>query len=222
MHVEARSPRLRVECSLDEKGALAHLGGPHDDRTGWLARLQDVFATRGTDFAIMQLNRLMSVCRTKSGEIDNVRLNGMIACIEGAAPQNEVQATLALQMALTHHAALTVLERVNRVDQIPQFECASNSAVKLLRTYTMQAETLAKLQRGGEQVVKVVHVHPGAQAIVGNVVQTSGGPGGGGSDENQNQPHAKAELPAGGAAVLPQVWSEDAERISLPIAGREG
>ena len=34
----------------------------------------------------------------------------------------------------------------------------------------MQAETLAKLQRGGEQVVKVVHVHPGAQAIVGNVV----------------------------------------------------
>src|SRR4051812_855420 len=50
-------------------------------------------------------------------------------------------------------------------------ECG-NLAVKLLRTYTTQIEALAKLRRGGEQRVRIehVHVHEGAQAIVGNVV----------------------------------------------------
>ncbi|MEQ1716264.1 MAG: hypothetical protein ABL907_09815, partial [Hyphomicrobium sp.] len=116
------------------------------------------------------------------------------------------------------------LQRAMRVDQIPQFESASNSAVKLLRTFTIQAETLAKLQRGGEQVVKVVHVHPGAQAIVGNVVNgASGGTGGGGgSDERWNQPHAKGELPAASAVPLPQVWGEDAERERVPLTRSEG
>lgn len=152
------------------------------------------------------------------------RLNGLIAMIEAAEPQNEIQAALAVQMAMAHTAVQTILQRAMRVDQIPQFDSASNSVVKLMRTFTMQAETLAKLQRGGEQVVKVVHVHPGAQAIVGNVVNGGAGSsaGGGVSNENRSQPHAKAELPAGTAATLPEVWSEDANRISLPVSGREG
>ena len=88
----------------------------------------------------------------------------------------------------------------------------------------VQAETLAKLQRGGEQVVKVVHVHPGAQAIVGNVMSGGAGSGAGGgvSNENRNQPHATGQLPAGNTPVLPEVWSEDADRISVPVASREG
>ena len=32
-------------------------------------------------------------------------------------------------------------------------------AIKLLRTYTAQLEALAKLRRGGEQTVRVEHVH---------------------------------------------------------------
>src|SRR5262245_57428365 len=34
-----------------------------------------------------------------------------------------------------------------------------NMAIKLLRTYTAQLEALAKLRRGGEQTVRVEHVH---------------------------------------------------------------
>ena len=168
-------------------------GGAHNDHQGWLHRLQDVFGTHGQDFAVSQINWVMVACRDSDGNIDNAKLNGLLAMIEGAAPANEMQAALAVQMALTHDAAQTILHRALRVDQIPQFESASNSAVKLLRTFAMQAETLAKLQRGGEQVVKVVHVHPGAQAIVGNVVTgaSGGGEGGGGTNERSNQPHAK-------------------------------
>ena len=57
-----------------------------------------------------------------------MKLNGLLAMIEGATPANAVQAALAVQMALTHAAAQTVLQRAMRVDQIPQFESASNSA----------------------------------------------------------------------------------------------
>ena len=81
----------------------------------------------------------------------------------------------------------------------------------------MQAEVLAKLQRGGEQVVKVVHVHPGAQAIVGNVVQAQGGNGEGGANESWNKPHAKGELPTGDFQPMPEVWSEDTERQPMPV-----
>lgn len=141
--------------------------------------------------------------------------------IEGAAPQNELQAALAVQMALTHAASQMLLLRALRADQIPQFDSASNSAVKLLRTFALHAETLAKLQRGGEQVVKVVHVHPGAQAIVGNVLQGSEQGRGGATDEIANQPHAKGELPAPGLAVLPEVRRKHANGDVVPLAGRQ-
>jgi hypothetical protein len=224
LRVGGRSPRVKVEYIHDKEGVLKLIGGAHSDHAGWLSRLQDAFGTRGTDFAVSQLNRLMLACQDTGGKIDNVKLNGLLAMIEGAEPQNEIQAALAVQMAMTHTAVQTILQRAMRVDQIPQFDSASNSAVKLLRTFTMQAETLAKLQRGGEQVVKVVHVHPGGQAIVGTVVSgaTGGGPGGGVNDENRNQPHATGQLSAGITARLPEVWSEDADRISVPIAGGEG
>jgi hypothetical protein len=220
MRVGGRSPRVRVDYLQDNACALTLLSGAHSDRDGWLLRLEDVFGTRGTDFPLSQLNRLMSACRDSEGKIDKTKVNGLLAMIEGAAPTNEVQAALAVQMALTHHAAQMMLERTLRADQIPQFECANNSAVKLLRTFTMQAETLAKLQRGGEQVVKVVHVHPGAQAIVGDVVQGPGGIGGGGAHENRNQPHAKAELSAASTQPMPEVWSTDERRDLVPVASR--
>jgi hypothetical protein len=222
LRVEARSPRVRVKCSTDEKGVLKVIGGAHSDHAGWLTRVQDIFGTSGTDFALAQLNRLIALCRDADGKIENVKLNSLLAMIEGASPANEVQAALAVQMAMTHAAAQTVLQRALRVDQIPQFESASNSANKLLRTFAMQAETLAKLQRGGEQVVKVVHVHPGAQAIVGNVLHGGAGSshGGGVSDENWNQPHAKGKLPAPSPPGLSEMWCEDERREHVPVAGR--
>jgi hypothetical protein len=106
----------------------------------------------------------------------------------------------------------------------PQFDSASNSAVKLLRAFAVQAEVLAKLQRGGEQVVKVVHVHPGAQAIVGSVMTANDGllGGGGGADEEWNQPHAKAKLPASQFERLPEMLRQDTERQPLPLAVGQG
>lgn len=216
--VRTRKPRLVAVCEQSSAGRIETLGPKHNNRDGWLARLQDLFGTRGTEFAVAQLNRLIAVSRNSEGKIDHVTLNGLLAMIEGAGPRNEVEAALAVQMALTHAVAQHVLLRASRVDQIPQFDSASNAAVKLLRTFAMQVETLAKLQRGGEQLVKVVHVHSGGQAIVGNVVQGKGGAGGGGKHEIGNQLHAKAELPAIGPPALREMQSEDTARQPVPLA----
>ena len=220
--VRQRNPRLTVRLRQNGSGKVEIIGGEHNDQTGWLLRLEDIFGTRGTAFAVSQLNRLMAACRDSDGKIDSGKLNGLLALIEGAGPVNEVQAALAVQMALTHHVAQQMLLRASAADQIPQFDSASNASVKLLRTFAMQVETLAKLQRGGEQVVKVVHVHPGAQAIVGNVVSAQHGPRGGVDDEMRSQPHTKGELPAGCAMPVLEVRSDDAQRQTMPLAVREG
>ena len=124
---------------------------------------------------------------------------------------------LAVQMAAAHDLAMTALIHAHRVDQVSQYDCAGSMAVKLMRAFVLQAEALAKLQRGGEQVVKVVHVHPGGQAIVGNVVSGSASSitGGGATNENSNQPHAKAELPAPSTAPMPQMQCGEPARAPM-------
>ena len=197
-------------------GKTTQIGPPHNDVGGWVARLQDAFGARGTDFPTWLCNSLVVLTRNSAGGCDEIRLNAMIAAIQGAAPENEIQSMLATQMCITHEMAATVLIRAQKVDTLSQYESAGSMAVKLLRTFVLQAEALAKLQRGGEQVVKVVHVHPGGQAIVGNVMAGApNGTGGGATIENANQPHAKAELPAPGASPMSQMRFSDPAGASM-------
>jgi hypothetical protein len=228
-----RTPRVKIAFKQSRPDAIDFLGGGHDDQQGWLARLENAFGTRGEDFALHQINHLLSVCRKSDGLVDGPALNAMVAMIEAAKPEDELQAALAVQMAMTHALTTVAIKRAARVDQIPQFDSAGNMAVKLARTFTMQTEALAKLQRRGEQVVKVVHVHQGGQAIVGDVHATRAGPvsgangangdhGGGAGGKTDDRPHAKAELPAPSACPMPQVWSQDPGREPVPIASRRG
>ncbi|MFM9939394.1 MAG: hypothetical protein ACKVP7_07855 [Hyphomicrobiaceae bacterium] len=224
--VKQRQPRVRLTFEQDGKGNVELSGGGHSDFQGWHVRLQDVFGSRGNDFATSQLNHLMTAARDHTGKIDPVRVNSMLAMVEGLRPANELQAALAVQAAVTHVAALFITQRAMRVDQIPQFDSSANIAVKLLRTFTLQAEALAKLQRGGEQVVKVVHVHPGAQAVVGNVINGPGtatganGREGGATLESGNQPHAPRIERTASTEVLPPLRSPDTEREAMPVAVR--
>ena len=221
--VEARKPRVTVLFEQDADNKVDLQGAEHGDHAGWLARLQDAFGTRGTEFSVSQLSQLLTACRDEKGRVDRARVNAMLAMVEAAAPENELQAALAVQMAVCHYAMLTLMARAMRVDQIPQFETAGNMAVKLTRAFAQQAEVLAKLQRGGEQVVKVVHVHPGGKAVVGNVsTGAAKATGGGVFDENGSQPHAKALPAACGPPVMPPLRREDQERQPVPVARGEG
>jgi hypothetical protein len=65
---------------------------------------------------------------------------------------------------------------LTRFENIPQQDSNGGLAVKLLRTFTMQLEALQRYRGKGHQkvVVEHVHVHAGAQAIVGSVAPRKG------------------------------------------------
>jgi hypothetical protein len=67
-------------------------------------------------------------------------------------------------------ALITLITRFGTDRRIAAF---GSAAARLLRAYAMQVEVLRRLRTGGQQVVRVEHVHvnDGGQAAVGNVQQ---------------------------------------------------
>ena len=86
----------------------------------------------------------------------------------------------------------------------------------------MQMEVLAKLKRGGEQTVRVEHVHvyPGGQAIVGAVsIQRAEG---GVADERGNQADGAIDARAIAFAPGAAMFGADAGRDALPEGRGDG
>ena len=92
--------------------------------------------------------------------------------------------------------------------------------VALQRNFTLQAEALAKLQRGGKQkvVVEHVHVYPGGQAIVGNVTHAPTPRGTGAAFQNGNQPHAIEHATAYAVSEHAPVPCQNPQREDFPIS----
>jgi hypothetical protein len=157
----------------------------------------------------------MGAAHSPKGLEDSTTASAALAVIDGLRPSDEIEAMLGMQMAITHTLAMECLTRARRVDQIPQLDCNGNLAVKLLRTYTMQMEALSKLRRGGEQKVRVEHVHvyPGGQAIVGSVGSGSGD--GGSAVESGKQPHGTNDPRALAYTPGTPLWSEEPRREAV-------
>src|SRR5829696_5200496 len=143
------------------------------------------------------------------------QLSAVPAGLMGIGPKDELEGMLAAQLMAAHHAAMECHRRAMLGDQTFEGRKENlNQANKLSRTYATLLEALNRHRGKGQQKISVehVHVHPGAQAIVG-AVET----GDGVATENQRQPHAKA---LSHAPVAP-LWSEDQKREPVPIA-RDG
>ena len=150
-------------------------------------------------------------------------LNTALAALDGINPQDEVEAMLAIQMVGTYEVAMEMLTRAKQTDSVVALQSCGGLAVKLLRTYTAQVEALARLRRGGEQKVRVehVHVHPGGQAIVGSV--SAGDPRGGGArTKNGEQPYGAVDPRADAPALGSPMRSQDEARDVLRSCGGEG
>ena len=92
--------------------------------------------------------------------------------IEAAAPRDEIEGALAVQMACTHSAAMVVLSSLGGGGGSERRVTAvASAAARLLRAYAIQVETLRRLRHGAGQYVRVEHVHvnEGGQALIGNV-----------------------------------------------------
>jgi hypothetical protein len=184
--------------------------------------LKDALGTSSNDFVDMELARLMTIFRDSAGVIDARAVNAALAMIDGLKPQNEIEAMLALQMAVTHALAMKFSARLysDAIETIPQQDSAALTLSRLQRAFTTQMDSLSNMRRGGRQkvVVEHVHVYPGGQAIVGNVTH----PGRGVSDENGGQTHAAHDERTIAASGSAPMWCPDAAREALPISNREG
>jgi hypothetical protein len=201
--------RKRVQVKVEAADGVSKISHNHSDEQGWSRHLTDAFGTTSQAFASLLITQATNAVSVPQASLPQT-MNGLLAAIDGAQPKDEIEAMLVSQMAVTHSLAMEFLGRAKRAEYVPQLEASGNLAVKLLRTYTAQVEALAKLRRGGEQTVRVEHVHvyPGGQAIVGSVT-----PAGGATLKSEDQPYAK-QLAYAPGTPMPREDTRDTVRVA--------
>ena len=78
---------------------------------------------------------------------------------EAAAPRDELEAALAVQTACTHAAAMSVLANFDRLSTERRIAALGSTAARLMKTFAFQLEVLRRLRNGGQQHVRVEHIH---------------------------------------------------------------
>src|SRR6476620_10284113 len=166
-----RSPPVRVRIKKIQ-GNVATFGSPGPTDQVWRRQLKAALGSVSGDFVEMALHHLERAARMPGDGPSDMAISGAMAVITAFAPKNEMEAALAVQAACTHMVAMVMLARIGGGHggerRLPGMASAS---AKLLRAYCTQVETYRRLRGGGEQNIRVehVHVHEGGQAIVGSV-----------------------------------------------------
>ena len=182
---QPRRPPVRVKLRrVSASPAKAY--PPDGESKSWWKRLKKALGTTSSDFVNVTLIQLQAAAQLPGSGISETSLNAALAMIEAAAPKDEIEGALAVQMACTHTAAMAVLARLGGGGGTQQRVAALGSAAaRLLRAYSTQVEVLRRLRHGGNQYMRVEHVHvnDGGQAIIGNV-KTAGSGGSGSAEHN--------------------------------------
>jgi hypothetical protein len=171
----SRRPRQARPAVIRIKGIQGNIvsfasPGPADHI--WRKQLKAALGTVSDAFVDMALHHLEMAARMPGDGPSNTAINGALAIIAAFAPKNEMEAALAVQAACTHMVAMVMMARVGGGHGGPHRLPGMASAIaKLTRAYCTQIETYRSLRGGGEQNIRVehVHVHEGGQAIVGAV-----------------------------------------------------
>ncbi|GAC1433528.1 MAG: hypothetical protein NVSMB6_31070 [Burkholderiaceae bacterium] len=178
-----------------------------------LIKLQKTFAAVTLDPVNARANELLNYLGSVGAD-STERYNAALSFIESMAPQNQAEALLLVQMYATHDAALRALTQLGKAEWVPTAQTFGNLAAKLLRTSQGQMETLARMRRGGEQVVRHIHVdNRGGQAVIAENVNT----GGKGNAKIDDQSHT-----TGAAGIGPALLGADPFGCGMPISSREG
>ena len=210
------SRSVRVETGLSQKAdSSIEMGAPHADTLGWQNRLEDALGTRSMAFVKTETTQIVNFLR-KNGSVDPNQVDAIFAVLDGAKPENEIEAMLVIQMAATHVLAMRSAAALNHSENIPQQDSNSLALTRLTKTFTAQVEALSKLRRGGTQKVTVEHVHvyEGGQAIVGSLPHSGGR---GASLENGHQPHAIEQATTLALTECGPMPCQDPQREPLPV-----
>jgi hypothetical protein len=86
--------------------------------------------------------------------ICEIAVNAAIAFIESARPRNELECSLAIQMAANHIAALNVLGRIGGAHGGERsLAIKAAAAARLMRAYAVQVDTLRRLRNAGSEIM---------------------------------------------------------------------
>src|SRR5665811_641747 len=166
-----RTPPAKIRIN-GIQGNVVSFGSPGLTEPTWRKQLKTTLGTVSDAFVDMALHHLERAARMPADGPSDMAINGAIAMIAAFAPQNEVEAAWALQAACTHMVAMAVMSRIGGAGGGPhRLPGLASASAKLLRAYCTQVETYRRLRGGGEQNIRVehVHVHEGGQAIVGAI-----------------------------------------------------
>src|ERR1700720_466911 len=109
---QGRLPPVRV--TLLRADAYAEQTAPPDGESkDWWSRLNKALGTVSTDFVRASLLQLQAAARSPHGTISEMAINAALAMIEAAAPRDELEGALAVQMAATHAAAMSMLAKMD-------------------------------------------------------------------------------------------------------------
>jgi len=153
----------------------------------------NIMEITGASNSSMGIDLLVKAGNSLTLNFNNVKetvalLENLAHSMRSLAPQDEYEGQLIAQLVVLHNHAMNWLGKAHRTDRVDFANTYLNAASKLLTRHHETLDALIKYRRRGEQRVYVehVHVHEGAQAIVGNV-NTRGGEKG----KNEEGPHAK-------------------------------
>jgi hypothetical protein len=208
--INTRHPAPRVKMDHGSPNSIDVAPAEGEPKVAAMAHLA-VFGTTSSEFCSRTFQDVLETGCRSSQPVAEEDINGALAAMHGIAPRDELEGMLAAQMVAVHSAAMRCLRQLKVSEVVPQQDSNGNLAVKLMRTYAMQMETLQRYRGKGEQKMTVEHVHvyQGGQAIVGVVDQ-----GGGAREKTEEQPHAPA-ITHEPSSTLP---CPDAQREAVSVA----
>jgi hypothetical protein len=166
-HARVLPPRVLKPSRMNDQ-VLA----PTQDLEAHRAALRRVFGTLSEEYSQTMFGKLVAALRPNPYEhLDEATLNAAIALVASMKPETELQALLAVEIASIGFAGHKFLRQSqHHLDEI-YIGVYGNYALKLLRLQLDMIRALDQHRRGNKQTVEVrhVHIHSGAQGLVGIV-----------------------------------------------------
>ena len=164
-------PRVRKPHPNNER----FVAPPGVDLEDLRARLREAFGNTASDeFVHVMMRKLIdALAPSPNDELNEATLNAGLALICSMQPQSELEALLAVQIVATGLSGLRFLRDSHRQMTNDFIDTYGGYAERLLRLQSDLIRTFDRHRRGNRQTVEVrhVHLHPGAQGVIGIVNQ---------------------------------------------------
>jgi hypothetical protein len=209
--------RVQITKTVDDRG-VHNIEAPHNDPGGHTALLALTFGSSCHPFIDNALKQVLGAAGERGQAATEAQANAALAFIGAVGPADEMEASMAVQMYATNALAMEMLSRARHSKNQEHTREYTNLATKLSRTFVAMVEGLSKLRRGGEQVVKYIHVHEGGQAVVAGTINQGGGANAKGLEQSHAPRAGALRSPDPARDLVP--LAADAER-AVPDARRD-